>query len=102
MSVLRGELDVGFVDLALDQANISDAERLDVRPALEVRLMLCVSINHALANREIVSARDLEGLPFVDLARHGYSASYDRICHLCDTAGFQPVLRQKEIGRAHV
>src|SRR3546814_13015458 len=97
MSVLRGELDVGFVDLALDQANISDAERLDVRPALEVRLMLCVSINHALANREIVSARALEGLPFVALARHGSSASYDRLCHLCDTAGFPPVIARKSV-----
>lgn len=95
MAVLRGELDIGFVDLALDHAGISDAIRLDVRPALEEHLMLCVSRDHVLANRSSISARDLAGLPFVALTKHGYSASYERLCQICDDAGFQPFIRQQ-------
>lgn len=95
MGVLRGELDVGFVDLALDHAGISDADRLDVRPALDVRLMLCVSHDHPLADRQSVSAGDLVGLPFLALSKHGYSASYERLCQICDDAGFEPYIRQQ-------
>ncbi|MFD2427275.1 LysR family substrate-binding domain-containing protein [Sphingobium scionense] len=95
MGVLRGDLDVGFVDLALDHAGISDTDRLDVRPALDVRLMLCVSQDHPLADRQSVSARDLVGLPFLALSKHGYSASYERLCQICDDAGFEPYIRQQ-------
>ncbi|WOF45888.1 LysR family transcriptional regulator (plasmid) [Sphingopyxis indica] len=95
MAVLRGELDVGFVDLALDHAEITDADRLDVRPTLEEHLLLCVSCDHPLAERSQIAARDLEGLPFVALSRHGYSASYERLCQICDVAGFQPFIRQQ-------
>ena len=95
MAVLRGDLDLGFVDLDLDHALISDSSNLDVRPALEENLLLCVARDHPLATKSSIAARDLKGLPFVALNSHGYSASYERLCQICNDAGFQPVIRQQ-------
>ena len=95
-ALINKKIDLGFVDVTFNERLPTiDTSILDVRPALDFRLMLCTSTDHPLADRECISALDLKNLPFITLARNSYPTSCDTLYQLCERHGFSPLIHQE-------
>lgn len=94
MAVIRGEIDVGFVDMALGNLDIPVTD-LNIELALHERLMLCVSPKHPLAGRSSVRFCELAQSSFITLARQSFPSFFDTILQLCQQSGFNPHIVQQ-------
>lgn len=95
-ALINKQIDIGFVDVTFNQRLPTiDTSILDVRSALDFRLMLCTSTDHPLADRECTSALNFEGLPFITLTRNSYPTSCDTLYQLCERHGFSPLIHQE-------
>ncbi|RSL31426.1 LysR family transcriptional regulator [Salibacterium salarium] len=81
-SLLEGKIDVGVAILPVDH------EPFEIRPIIERELLLVVSAEHPLANRDTVKMKELHDENFL-MFRQGFSL-YDRVREACIQAGFEP------------
>lgn len=96
MSVINGEIDVGFVDIAAaSMMNTLEATELNVSLALHEPLVLCVAANHPLANRQSVAMRELVDSSFITLTRQTFPSFFDTFLHLCQKSGYNPHIAQQ-------
>jgi DNA-binding transcriptional LysR family regulator len=98
MAVINGEIDVGFVDIAVGgMLNSIETADLDIDLALHERLVLCVAPNHPFASRKSISILELADAPFITLTRQNFPTFFDTMLQLCQKAGFSPhIARQVE------
>ncbi|HKY81723.1 MAG TPA: LysR substrate-binding domain-containing protein [Sphingobium sp.] len=96
MAVINGEIDVGFVDIAVGKmVNSVETRKLAAVTALREKLILCVSHGHPLATRERVSLKDLADYEFLRVSREPYPSYFDMVSQLCENAGFEPRIAQR-------
>ena len=84
--ILHREIDVAFT-LSSEITNTESISSL----ALD-RLRLCVAMcdSHPLANKEVISIKDLENEPFVMIVHSEYGPGARHIHYLCKREGFEP------------
>ncbi|HKX23544.1 MAG TPA: LysR substrate-binding domain-containing protein [Rhizorhapis sp.] len=91
MAVINGEIDVGFVDIAVgSMASAIEAADLSIAHAFRERLILCVAKDHPLGDRTSIKMCELAGESFVTLHRQTFPSFFDRFMNLCHRAGFNP------------
>ncbi|MBB5686344.1 LysR substrate-binding domain-containing protein [Sphingobium boeckii] len=96
MAVINGEVDVGFVDIAVgSMGNVFEATELNVTLALHERLVLCVGATHALADRKSIAMRELADIAFITLTRQTFPSFFDTFLHLCQKSGYNPHIAQQ-------
>ncbi|HJU99422.1 MAG TPA: LysR substrate-binding domain-containing protein [Burkholderiaceae bacterium] len=79
-------LDLGFV--RPPEVAVLDTVRMTT--LRQDPLLLVLPAGHPLAQREVVAARELQGLPFVMYPPTAGTGIYHQIMRLCRTAGFEP------------
>ena len=80
-SLKQGRIDAGLVLLP------AATEGLEIQPVLREPLVLALPKAHPLARRGSLSLRDLEGVPFIHLARSYEPIFYDHVLGLTREAG---------------
>ena len=85
----RGELDVGFLLLPVDD------EALMLERVLGIELVAAIPEGHPLAAREEVPMRELGGERLIMFPRRFHPNSYDYIMECCREAGFSPDVMQR-------
>ncbi|MEU0845253.1 LysR substrate-binding domain-containing protein [Streptomyces sp. NPDC005962] len=82
------------LDIALTrEAPDSDDPALRAAPLLEDPLLLVLPADHPLAARETVTARDLDGQPWIAVEEAGDPAWRDTFIAACAASGFTPDIR---------
>jgi DNA-binding transcriptional LysR family regulator len=85
IDALRNErVDVAFMRPYFQDANIA------MEQVLEERLIVALPSNHPLANRKMLSIRELKNDPFVTSNRRPAPSIYAFLMSICERAGFQP------------
>lgn len=79
-------LDLGFV--RPPEVAVLEAVRMTI--LRQDPLLLVLPVGHPLAEREVVAARELQGLPFVMYPPTAGTGIYHQILRLCRAAGFEP------------
>jgi len=86
-ALVRGDLDVGFVRLPVDD------RRIVARPILHERLVAAVGPQHGWRSREGLASVAHE--PFITIARTTSASFYDHVLAVCRAAGFTPTIVQE-------
>jgi len=87
MALRRGELDLGLVHSA------AATPEMTVSRLVDEPFLLAIPGDHRLATRARIGPKQLDGTPWVVVARGGYPAAYDRLIAACGRAGFVPDVR---------
>lgn len=95
MAVIRGELDAGYVDIAVgSMGGTIESAKLSTLRLFNQPAHLCVARDHVLADRKTVSIRELSDLPFITV-QHTFPTLFDDFVYLCRKAGFNPHILQQ-------
>lgn len=95
MAVIRGEIDVGYVDVAVgSMSSMIESAKLNTLRVFCQPAHLCVAHDHPLGARDAVSIRELADLSFITV-QHTLPALFDDFTYLCRKAGFSPRISQQ-------
>ena len=87
-----GSLDIGFLRLPIDDAEIV------VRPILAERMVIALHENDPLAQEPEIEMADVVSAPFVMIPRSEEAGLHDTTVALCRMAGFSPTVAQEARG----
>ena len=82
----RSAIDMGFVRLPVE------AKGLQIIPAHQEPMMLCLPPGHPLCSAQRVTVADLRSERFIMYERKWAPGFYDRIVRRCNDAGFTPIV----------
>jgi DNA-binding transcriptional LysR family regulator len=91
----REAIDLGFVRLPVE------AKGLDIVPAHQEPVVVCLPVNHPLCSSPQVSIADLRHERFIMYGRKWAPGFHDRITNRCLEAGFSPIV-SNEIDEMYV
>src|SRR5207249_10406427 len=91
---LERALTAGDIDLGVLHPPVT-AAKLAIHGFPSQRLKLALPASHRLADKEIVSVRDLEGEPFMIAPRIIGPSIYDRVIALFRSRGISPLIVQE-------
>ncbi len=87
----RGTLDVGFM------LRPEEEESIELEHVLDIELVVALPEGHLLADREVISMRELSDERLILFSRSFHPRCYDYVVGCCKEAGFEPkVVQRKE------
>ena len=88
LAVEAGEIDIGFVDVAL--LTLKKQGMLRYKLAYHFRLLAALPKNHSLSGQQKINCGRLADDKHIILERHQFPSLHDKILSVCNEAGFSP------------